>query len=93
MGADKSAENTPIAPKFICPSLKVWGFDEKRLHWASVVRAKIRADIKAKKEAKNPIIVLTGMPSLPGTILLSTSKWFVPILSQDLYFFLSLNGY
>ena len=28
MGADKSAENTP----------KVWDFDEKRLHWASVVR-------------------------------------------------------
>ena len=37
MGADKSADNTPNAPKFICP--KVWDFDEKRLHWASVVRA------------------------------------------------------
>ena len=31
MGADKSFENTPNAPK-------VWDFDEKRLHWASVVR-------------------------------------------------------
>ena len=43
MGADKSAENTPNVPNFICPnsspSPKVWDFDEKRLHWASVVRA------------------------------------------------------
>ena len=39
MGADKSTEkNTPNAPKFICPSPKVWGFYERRLHWASVVR-------------------------------------------------------
>ena len=37
MGADKSAKNTPNAPKFICPSPKVWDFDEKRLHRASVV--------------------------------------------------------
>ena len=38
MGADKSAENTPNPPKFNCPRPKVWDFDEKRLHWASVVR-------------------------------------------------------
>ena len=37
MGADKLAENTPNAPKFICPSPNVWDFNEKRLHWASVV--------------------------------------------------------
>ena len=37
MGVDKLFKNTPNAPKFICP--KVWDFDEKRLHWASVVRA------------------------------------------------------
>ena len=40
-GADKSAENTPNAPKLsvqiVCTSPKVWDFDEKRLHWASVV--------------------------------------------------------
>ena len=36
MGADKSDENTQNAPKFICP--KDWDFDEKRLHWVSVVR-------------------------------------------------------
>ena len=33
---------TPIAQnlyaQFVCPSPKVWDFDEKRLHWASVVR-------------------------------------------------------
>ena len=42
MSADKSAENTPNAPKFIYPNClpkpKVWNFDEKRRHWASVVR-------------------------------------------------------
>ena len=35
MGADKSAEDTQNATKFICP--KVGDFDEKRLHWVSVV--------------------------------------------------------
>ena len=38
MGADKLAKNTPNAPIFICPSPKVWDFNEKMLHWASVVR-------------------------------------------------------
>ena len=36
MGADSLAENTPNAPEFI--SLKVQDFNEKRLHWASIVR-------------------------------------------------------
>ena len=43
MGADKLAENTPnaqnLSAQFVCPSPKVWDFNEKRLHWASVVRA------------------------------------------------------
>ena len=42
MGAEKLAENTRNAPKLfaqiVCPSPKVWDFDEKSLHWASVVR-------------------------------------------------------
>ena len=38
MGADSLTENTPNAPKFISPSPKVWDFNEKRPHWASVVR-------------------------------------------------------
>ena len=41
-GDDKSAENTPnalnLSAKIVCPCPKVWDFDEKRLHWASVVR-------------------------------------------------------
>ena len=37
IGADKLAQNTPNAPKLICPSPKVWDFDEKRLHWAFIV--------------------------------------------------------
>ena len=43
MGADGSAKNTPNASKFICPIClpkpKSVGFQEKRLHWASVVRS------------------------------------------------------
>ena len=27
-----------LSAQFVCPSPKVWDFDEKRLHWASVVR-------------------------------------------------------
>ena len=42
MSADKLAQNTPNVPKIICPdclpSPKLWDFDEKMLHWASVVR-------------------------------------------------------
>ena len=39
MGVDKSAKNTPNAPKFICPiCLPI----EQRLHWASVVRGLIK---------------------------------------------------
>ena len=51
MDADKLAKNTPNAPNFICPnclpklsaqivcpSPKVWDFNEKKLHWVSVVR-------------------------------------------------------
>ena len=36
--ADKLAENTPKCPKIVCLSQKVWYFNEKRLHFASVVR-------------------------------------------------------
>ena len=28
-----------LSAQIVCPSPKVWDFDEKRLHWASVVRA------------------------------------------------------
>ena len=38
MDADKLAENTSNAPKYICPSPEVWDFDKKkRLNQASVV--------------------------------------------------------
>jgi hypothetical protein len=30
MGADKLAENTPNAPKLICPSPNNWDFDKKK---------------------------------------------------------------
>ena len=42
MGADKLAENTPmpqnISAQFVRPSQEDWGFNEKRLHWESIVR-------------------------------------------------------
>ena len=42
MGANKLGENTPnahnLSAQTVCPSPKVWDFDEKRLHWVSVVR-------------------------------------------------------
>ena len=48
MGPDKLAENTPNAPEFIYPIcvLKPKGldFNEKRLHWAFVVRGRENSD-------------------------------------------------
>ena len=43
MSADKLAENDPkliqdLSAQIVCPSPKVWDFDDKRLHWAGVVR-------------------------------------------------------
>ena len=42
MGADKLAKITPNAPncirQFVCPSPKVWNFNEKRLQRVFVVR-------------------------------------------------------
>ena len=41
MGADKSPKipQMPqiLSAQIVCPSPKVWDFDEKRLHWVSVV--------------------------------------------------------
>ena len=46
MGAAKLARNKPQIPQnlhaqFVCPSTKVLDFNEKMLHWASVVRGKV----------------------------------------------------
>jgi hypothetical protein len=30
-----------LSAQFVCSNSKVWDFDEKRLHWASVVRDRI----------------------------------------------------
>ena len=35
MGADSLTKKNTNAPEFICP---IWNFNDKRLHWASVVR-------------------------------------------------------
>jgi hypothetical protein len=43
MGANISVKKTQmpqnLSAQFVCPSPKVLDFNEKRLHWASVVRA------------------------------------------------------
>jgi hypothetical protein len=43
MSADSLAQNTPNAPECICPivclSPKVLDFNEKSLHWVSIVHA------------------------------------------------------
>ena len=48
MGADKSAQNTQmtqnLSAQIVCLSQKVWDFDEKRLHWASIVCGHPQAD-------------------------------------------------
>ena len=47
LGADSLAENTQmphnLSAQFICPSPKILDFNEKRLHWASVVRGERHA--------------------------------------------------
>ena len=43
MDVDKSAKNTPrpqnLLAQIVCPSPQNWNFEEKSLHWASIVRA------------------------------------------------------
>ena len=39
MDTDSLAENTTNAPESICPIPKVLDFNDKRLHWTSVIRA------------------------------------------------------
>ena len=43
-----------LSAQFVCPSLKVMDFNEKRLHWASVVRAQrdiVKVGAKHKAES------------------------------------------
>ena len=35
----KIPQNQNLSAQIVCPSPKVWVFDDKRLHWASVVRS------------------------------------------------------
>jgi hypothetical protein len=56
MGVESLAENTPNAPKFICPSPKVLDFNEKGLHWGSVVLDHVHAQKIAAVELKDQLI-------------------------------------
>ena len=49
----RGAKNTLNTSKAICPSQKDWDFDEKSLHWASVVRASYKSTIMKKKQEKS----------------------------------------
>ena len=69
MGADKLAENTPMAPNFICPNCpKVWDIDEKRLHWASVVRA-TNVDILRHKSRQTAFRIQSAIQSKTYNII------------------------
>ena len=37
-----------LTAQIVCPSPKVWDFDEKRLHWASVVCGTKCGDVMSK---------------------------------------------
>ena len=54
--------------KIVCPSPKVWDFDEKRFHWASV------AVILYSRNGSN-----TCLPELEGTLHLGERSVGVPL--------------
>ena len=37
-----------LSAHIVCPSQKVWDFDEKRLHWASIVRGQDHDKLEMK---------------------------------------------
>ena len=43
-----------LSAQIVCPSSKLWDFDEKRLYWASVV-LDLRNKLKEKMEMKEAI--------------------------------------
>ena len=49
MDPDSLAKNTPNDLEFICQSPKILDFNEKRLHWASVVRGSKEHATRKKK--------------------------------------------
>ena len=48
LSVPKWAENTTKCPKHYLPKPKVWDFDENRLHWAFVVRARYMLILNSK---------------------------------------------
>ena len=84
MGADKSGENTPNAPTFICPnclpkpkSLEM----KKRLDWASIVRALFQSEILfmfgnlfSKKQNRENYLAAWGKKSETEPSVLSLSS-------------------
>ena len=74
MGADKSFKNTPNVPKFVYLSPKVWDFDEKRLHWASVVRGSINKDTNLLISSVDIIMISWSESPLPFRWLIGFDK-------------------
>ena len=68
MGADSLAKNTPNAPKFIWLSPKIWDFNEKRLHWVSVVHAQWLVGYKRSNEGCVKHLIISNKP-------LASTKW------------------
>ena len=74
MGAESSAENTPNAKEVICPIClpkpKGLDFNEKRLHWASVVRGCMYAfDILQIISKKSLLFSQWSLPVIPIGLL------------------------
>ena len=102
MGADKLAENTPnaqnLSAQIVFPSPKVQDFNEKRLHWASVVRGqrthctKMGADIaKNTPNAQN----LSAQFVCPSPKVLDFNEkrlhWAYVVCVQNQTFFMKID--
>ena len=51
-----------LSAQFVCPSPKVWDFNEKMLHWASVVRVWVHTKGQLISKCPFGVIVWTKIP-------------------------------
>ena len=60
-----------LSTQIVCPSPKVWDFDEKGLHWASVVRAHRSTEVVKLGTSINAVrrfSAIFDLPTLPCPI-------------------------
>ena len=56
-----------LSAQIVCPGPKVWDFDEKRLHWASVVRVFHHKTFPNKISRFNSLCINHDLIGLLGT--------------------------